>query len=134
MDDAEREALRTRAGGICEYCHISDRDDRLPFQPDHIIAIQHGGSDDPDNLAYTCVSCNKYKGPNVAGINPATHRAVRLFHPRRDRWKEHFRWDGSVLVGKTVTAQVTISLLRINRPERVELRRRLMRTGRFKAD
>ena len=25
---------------------------------------------------------------------------VRLFHPRQDRWNEHFQWVGAELVGR----------------------------------
>jgi len=47
---------------------------------------------------------------------------VRLFHPRRDTWEEHFAWDGSRLLGRTSVGQVTIAVLAINAPYRLEVR------------
>ena len=44
-----------------------------------------------------------------------------------DRWGRHFAWSGPVLVGRTVTGRVTITLLEINRPEAVEFREYLIR-------
>jgi hypothetical protein len=64
-----------------------------PFQIDHIIARKHGGGSAEDNLAFACFYCNTHKGPNIAGIDPVSREVVRLFHPRRDVWKEHFFWE-----------------------------------------
>ena len=56
---------------------------------------------------------------------------VRLFHPRRDKWKEHFRWEGVVLVGVTQTGRVTVDVLAINLPHRIRLREALVSEGAF---
>ena len=63
----------------------------MPHQPDHITAVQHGGRPAADNLALACCDCNLLKGPNIASVDPESGRMVRLFHPRRDKWAEHFR-------------------------------------------
>ena len=74
----------------------------------------------------SCVrSLHARKGPNVAGYDPETGVLVRLFNPRIDRWQAHFRWEGSILVGKTPVARATIQVLAINAAERVEHRRLL---------
>jgi predicted restriction endonuclease len=55
MDVATRKLVKERAGHRCEYCGISQS--ALPlstFHVEHIIAKQHGGSDDPNNLALSC--------------------------------------------------------------------------------
>src|SRR5215211_294900 len=60
-----RELVRGRAGNRCEYCHLPQ--EALPFATfhvEHIIATQHGGSDDETNLALSCDRCNFSKGPN----------------------------------------------------------------------
>jgi 5-methylcytosine-specific restriction endonuclease McrA len=103
----EREVWR-RAKAACEYCQLSQVFDPLPFQLDHIIAQQHGGQTAEDNLALSCLFCNKHKGPNIAGIDPQSRRLVRLFHPRRDKWSRHFRWDGPALIGRTAIGRATI--------------------------
>jgi 5-methylcytosine-specific restriction endonuclease McrA len=43
------------------------------IQIDHIIARQHGSRTELDNLALACVHCNRFKGPNVAGLDPDTN-------------------------------------------------------------
>jgi hypothetical protein len=93
-----------------------------PFQIDHVVARQHGGSSDADNLAFCCMHCNRYKGPNIAGIDPQTGGVVRLFHPRRDHWAEHFAWEGNKIVGVSRVGAVTLGLLQMNAPEVVALR------------
>jgi hypothetical protein len=39
-----------------------------PFQIDHIIARQHGGATELENLALACIHCNRFKGPNMLGL------------------------------------------------------------------
>ncbi len=105
--------------------------DRLPFQIDHIIARKHHGSDVPDNLALACFACNNHKGPNVAGVDSNTGEVVRLYHPRRDKWEEHFEWQGASLVGRTAIGRVTVDVLEFNLPHRIQLREMLMEEGVF---
>ena len=51
IDAALRAFVRERAGRRCEYCHLPEANaGRLAFQIEHIIARQHGGTDDPDGL------------------------------------------------------------------------------------
>lgn len=114
--------VKARAGRCCEYCQIFDEDLDSPFQIDHIIPTCHGGLTAIENLAYACWACNSFKGPNLTGIDPETNRVVRLFHPRKDRWNAHFRWEGVTLLGLTTTGRVTIRLLRINRADAVDHR------------
>jgi len=54
---------------------------------------------------------------------------TRLFHPRRDRWEEHFSWVGCELVGSTDVGRTTIEVLRINNEESIALRRLLNALG-----
>jgi hypothetical protein len=53
----------------------------LPFQIDHIIAEKHGGQAVESNLALACAHCNRFKGPNIAGLDPESREIVRLFNP-----------------------------------------------------
>lgn len=71
------------------------------------------------------------KGPNIAGLDSETGDLVRLFHPRTDKWTDHFVWDGPELKGRTQIGRVTISVLFINDPEVVALRRALQEEGVF---
>lgn len=101
--------------------------DPLPFEIDHIIARQHQGSSDANNLALACYACNHHKGPNIASFDPDARQAVPLFNPRRDVWTHHFQWQGPALLGLTPVGRVTIHVLAINREYRVALRRALIR-------
>ena len=103
----------------------------LPFQIDHIIARKHGGATVADNLALACFRCNAHKGPNVAGFDPETGELVRLFHPRKDRWEEHFRWRGPQLVSLTAIGRVTVQVLAINDPGYMAVRHALIEEGVF---
>lgn len=131
MDLELQQEVWRRAGRSCEYCHLPQAFDPLPFQIDHIIAQQHDGKTESVNLALACLYCNKHKGPNIAGVDPATRRIVRLFNPRRDRWSRHFRWSGPVLTGRTSIGRATIMVLAINDPQNVALRQALFENGEF---
>jgi HNH endonuclease len=98
--DLTRE-VRERAGARCEYCHLPAAFHMAPFQIDHIIAKQYGGETVFDNLALACIHCNRFKGPNIAGLDSNSGQIVRLFHPRRDKWQQHFFWDGPELKALT---------------------------------
>jgi hypothetical protein len=41
---------------------------------------------------------------------------VLLFHPRRDRWEDHFRFDRETgeMHGRTSTGRATVTRLKIN--------------------
>lgn len=105
-----------RADRRCEYCHMPASGYLGSFHADHIIARQHGGESRLENLALACLHCNQHKGPNIAGRDPETGEVVELFHPRRNRWGDHFEWHGADLMGKTAVGRATIQVLAINDP------------------
>ena len=88
---ALRRLVADRAGHVCEYCLIHEDDTFLGCEVEHVIAEKHGGPTTEDNLAFACVFCNRAKGSDIASVFPGSTEPVRLFHPRRDRWAEHFR-------------------------------------------
>ena len=133
MDEALRAFVWARAGHRCEYCRLHQDDyDFQTFHLEHIIPRQHGGGDEPENLCLACSECNWSKGPNLAGLLGG--KLYRLFHPRRQLWSRHFRWEHTLLVGKTKTGIVTIQVLDMNSPARVMLRENLLFEGRFPPD
>ena len=125
-----RDFVWRRAESRCEYCRVHQDDfDFFTFHIEHILSRQHGGSDDPENLCLACRECNFSKGPNLVGMLDG--KIVPLFHPRRQIWKRHFRWEGGLLVGKTRAGKVTIDVLSMNAPARVKSRQSLCDEGRF---
>ncbi|HEY2840922.1 MAG TPA: HNH endonuclease [Pirellulales bacterium] len=130
MDRALRSFVRRRALELCEYCRLPQASSQpVSFHVEHVIARQHGGPSNADNLALSCSYCNFHKGPNIASIDPESGLLVPLFHPRRDNWAEHFAWQGTILIGKTSTARATLRLLAMNDWQRVELRDNLLSLG-----
>lgn len=130
MPDTEpalREAVRQEAGGFCEYCRISERFTLAEHEIDHIIALKHGGETVAGNLALCCSICNRFKGSDIASIDSETGQLTGLFHPRLDRWDEHFAFRDGEIVGLNARGRVTVLLLRMNRPARVSERRLLQR-------
>lgn len=118
-----RELVRRRAGERCEYCRIPQH--AIPdvaLHIEHIVAVQHLGSVDLDNLALACDRCNRHKGTDLSGIDPVTDQVVRLLDPRRDRWNEHCGQTNYEIVGLTATGRATVRLLDMNAAARVQLR------------
>jgi hypothetical protein len=130
MSAALRAFVRERAGRRCEYCRLHEDDaDYLSFHVEHVIARQHGGSNDPGVLCFACAECNWAKGPNLAGLFAG--KLYPLFNPRKQSWNRHFCWEQTILVGKTMSGRVTVQVLNINEPSRVMLRENLLFEGRF---
>jgi hypothetical protein len=132
MTAKRRQAVRQRAGRRCEYCHLPDfATDPEDFHVEHIIARKHRGRNGMENLAWACIFCNLYKGPNLASFDPDSGKLTRLFHPRRDRWNEHFRVEGARIVGQTAVGRTTVWLLEMNSEILLSLRAGLKREGRW---
>lgn len=132
MNARVRRLVRERARNRCEYCHLhQDHEPLYRLQIEHIVPRKHRGSDSPGNLALACYHCNLHKGPNLTGIDPATDRVTRVFHPRRDNWDVHFHWVGPMLVGSTPLGRVTVEVFNINARRRVRLRKSLIAAGEF---
>lgn len=130
MKRSARRLIRNRAGDRCEYCRLPQRLAGLAsFHVEHVRARQHGGTDDPDNLCWSCHRCNLNKGPNLSGIDPDGGQLVPLFNPRGQSWPRHFRLAGPLVVGRTRVGRATVAVLAMNEPLRVDLRRHLIATG-----
>jgi 5-methylcytosine-specific restriction endonuclease McrA len=130
MDTALRSLVRRRAGDVCEYCRLPQASSPIVrFHVEHIIARQHGGRTEPDNLALACSHCNFHKGPNIAAIDPESGQLVPLDHPRHDRWADHFAWEGVIIVGRSPTSRATVELLAMNDWQRIEVRENLQTLG-----
>jgi 5-methylcytosine-specific restriction endonuclease McrA len=119
---ALRRLVYERASRSCEYCLIPETAVFAVHEIDHIIAQKHGGPTDADNLALSCTLCNKHKGSDLASLDPETGLIVPLYHPRRDHWTDHFQVHVGQVVPLTPTGRVTVRLLQLNHPDRVEER------------
>lgn len=126
-----RERVAAQARHRCGYCLTAETIVGTPMEIDHLIPESLGGLTEEQNLWLACSLCNKHKGPNSAGIDPATGQLAGLFHPRRQRRERHFFWDGPILAGRTRGARATIHVLAINDPDLVAFRAELMEEGAF---
>lgn len=129
MTKAVAQLIRDRAGNRCEYCRVPQSAYVQRFCVDHVIAKQHGGPDGPDNLAFCCPDCNLHKGPNIASRDPLTNALVALFDPRRDRWDDHFAFDGPTIVASTAVGRATVRVLNLNSVARLAVRESLIAEG-----
>jgi hypothetical protein len=96
--------------------------------------VKHGGADTEDNLALCCAVCNRRKGADLASLDPVTGTLERLFHPRRDRWPDHFRIGDGEIAGISPVGRTTVRLLQLNRPARVRERQLLARLSKIVPD
>jgi hypothetical protein len=131
--EALRNEVAGRADRRCEYCLIHEDDTGFRLQVDHIISRKHGGLSVVENLAYACVLCNRSKGTDVASVDGRSGEIVRLFHPRRDRWSDHFRLDGNLIRALSDVGAATAELLRFNATERLAERGLLQALGSYPA-
>jgi hypothetical protein len=99
---------------------------------DHIQPRREGGTTDLANLALACVSCSLRKGGSSETRDPETGSTVRLFHPRVDRWDEHFQLDDDFhIVGVSSIGRATVERSSMNRPLAIAIRHEEALRGRY---
>jgi hypothetical protein len=83
---------------------------------EHIVPRAKGGADEEANLWLSCPICNGHKSDKTHAVDSQTGELVRLFHPRLDRWFEHFRWaeDGIRVLGLTAIGRATVAALHLS--------------------
>jgi len=128
---AIRQLVIQRAHECCEYCRLHQDDADSTHQMDHLIAIKHGGLTVGENLALACQLCNRYKGPDLAAIDPVGGMIVPIFNPRTQNWSEYFTLAGATIIGLTPAGRATVELLRLNDAARLTDRQTLMTAGRY---
>jgi len=135
MSEHSRSTLRReverRAQDRCEYCKSPAKYSIQTFSLDHIIPRSQGGDRSLENLALACQGCNNHKYNKTTSRDPITNQLVNLFHPRQQRWQDHFTWDErfELIIGVTATGRVTVEALQLNRQELMNLRRLLYAAG-----
>jgi hypothetical protein len=107
-----------RAGHRCEYCHAPEAVFNFPFEVEHILPTSRGGIEDEVNLCLACRACNLRKSDRLVAFDELSGKEMTLFHPRQQRWEEHFRIDveSGELQGITPTGRATVALLDLNHP------------------
>lgn len=129
ISDISRQKIAARAKNRCEYCLVHEDFVVKKHEPDHIVPRKHLGPDTDDNLAWACFLCNRHRGSDVAVYDLETGLLTPIFNPRSDVWDEHFRLNDGEIIPLTTVGRVTEIALRINLPERVQVRTELSRLG-----
>ncbi|MEM8808805.1 MAG: HNH endonuclease signature motif containing protein [Cyanobacteria bacterium P01_G01_bin.38] len=129
ISSAVRQAVIQRADSRCEYCKLSQSASIYTHEVDHVVAIKHDGQTVLENLALTCLHCNRHKGSDLTTFDPKSRDLVRLFNPRTQAWDAHFELKGSLIVGKTAIGTATVKLLQMNNSRRLLERQVLMARG-----
>jgi hypothetical protein len=127
----QRLTIVERAYGCCEYCLCQADFATQSFSVEHIVPVSQGGSNSLDNLALACQGCNSHKHAKSKVPDPIDGELVNLYHPRRQKWTDHFRWseDYTLIIGLTPVGRATVESLKLNRPNLVNLRRVLFALG-----
>jgi hypothetical protein len=127
------ELVALRAGHRCEYCHAPEAVFNFPFEVEHIIPLMRDGADAADNWALACRACNVRKGAHVEHADPVTHAIVRLYHPRREPWHDHYHidTDTGVIEGRSAIGRATLARLEMNSPAQCAARQHWIRLGVF---
>jgi len=126
-----QQRVRRRAGNRCEYCLSHQHYVMGILQIDHIWPVILGGADTEDNLCLACELCNQHKWKKTQGIDPQTGTNVRLYHPRQQKWNEHFRWSasGEEIIGLTPSGRATVTELKLNNELAIIVRRNWIQAG-----
>jgi hypothetical protein len=126
-----RRDVALRAANRCEYCLIHQDNSASRHQVDHIVSEKHGGETTLANLALSCLPRNRRKSSDIGSNDPVTREFTRFFNPREQSWLDHFRLEGSRILGSSAEGRTTVEFLRLNAPERLSERTELIRAGRL---
>ena len=67
----------------------------------------------------------------MGSFDPETGRLVPFFIPRTQNWQDHFHFDGPLIRPLMPEGRVTVKILRLNKSDRVEERKLLIKIGRY---
>lgn len=123
--------VEERSRFCCEHCLLHQEDHYWSHEVDHIYATKHGGETVESNLCLSCADCNRYKGSDIASLDPITQTPVFLFHPRLNRWQEHSRLVNGALEALSQQGRATARLLHFNDIDRIIERQSLIQLGRY---
>jgi hypothetical protein len=123
-----------RAGHRCEYCQAPEAVFNFPFEVEHVVPRALDGSNEIDNLALSCRSCNLHKATTLTAPDTESGCEVALFHPRNHRWSDCFAVDLKTgqIIGKNSIGRATVSALAMNSPLQIAARQLWIRLGLYR--
>ncbi|MBI4616722.1 MAG: HNH endonuclease [Planctomycetes bacterium] len=114
--------VRERAQERCEYCKMHQDIQGANFHVEHVVPRSRGGETAESNLALACPTCNFHKSDKAVALDPESGETTELFHPRRQRWEDHFVFRGLEVLGRTPCGRATVGLLEMNGDRRLRIR------------
>lgn len=125
--------VAARAVHRCEYCCAPELVFNFQFEIEHIIPLAKGGTNQDDNLALACRSCNLKKGTFTTGTDAITEATVPIFNPRQATWSEHFQISETTgaVIGLTPIGRVTVERLELNSSLQLTARKVWIQLGLF---
>jgi hypothetical protein len=132
LSEEDKQTVRERAQFRCEYCHAPEAVAGYAFHLEHITPRRAKGKDTLENIALSCVQCNRAKWHYTAGIDPQTGAKVLLFNRRMDTWSNHFEIQRRIYIrGTTPVGRATETQLKMNNFRQIEARRFWVKIGVF---
>ena len=128
-----RQTIANRAKLLCEYCLIVESDTFYGCEVDHIINLKHGGSSEPENLAYACALCNRAKGSDV-GFSFYVWRIHAVFQSAHRPMGRTLSSEGASLQPLTTIGEVTARILGFNDSARLHEREEMIRFGKYPSE
>lgn len=111
-----KEKIRQQAKNRYGYC--LNPQELMPYklEIEHIFPQSLGGETVEENLWLACRECNSHKSSKIKALDKLTGKTVKLFNPRKNKWKEHFEFskDFSEIIGKTPRGRATVDALQMN--------------------
>lgn len=119
------EKIRLRAKNRCGYCLLPQNLNPTLLEIEHIQPTADGGTDEEKNLWLACRECNSHKSTKTHGFDEKSSRRVKLFNPRVQNWKRHFKFsaDKTEIIGQTACGRATVTALKLNSEVLVSVRR-----------
>ena len=67
----------------------------------------------------SCPCCNRFKGSDIASIDPETGKLTPFFNPRLQQWLDHFQLERGTIIPLSAEGRVTAKILQFNLLERI---------------
>jgi len=129
-----REIVAGRANYVCEYCLLPKKTLISDSKSNTSLVVSTAVLLRLIIWRWRVVFCNRYKGSDIASLIPARNELIRFYNPRSDRWREHFRLNGVVIVELTEIGEATIRILQMNHDDQILDRQVLNVRGRYPSE
>ena len=120
-----QDKIRIQAQNCCGYCLLPQKLNPTLLEIEHIIPTAKGGTDNEENLWLACRECNSHKSIKTRELDEKSKRRVKIFNPRTQNWKRHFKFsrNKTKITGKIACGRATVKALKLNNETLVSVRK-----------